>query len=98
MICSETEILRDLERGSVPPIILVGGDNEYLSDRAFSAIRRTLLESGAGRSVESFSEGADLGVVLDSYRTHSLFGGARLLVVPEVNAFVSRKELASLLD
>lgn len=98
MICSETEILRALERGTCPPMILVGGDNEYLSDRAFSSIRRALLERDAGRAVESFSEGADLGVVLDSYRTHSLFGGARVLVVPEVNAFVSRKELASLLD
>src|SRR5688500_14315871 len=28
----------------------------------------------------------------------SLFGGARLIVVPEVNAFVSAKEIASLYD
>src|SRR5439155_7023702 len=32
----------------------------------------------------------------DSYRTMSLFGGSRLIVVPEVNAFISAKEIASL--
>ena len=32
-------------------------------------------------------------MVIDSYRTMSLFSAARLLVLPEVNAFVSAKEL-----
>ena len=44
------------------------------------------------------AQSAPLAAVLDSYRTGSLFGGGRLLIVPEVNAFVSAKELSSLLD
>jgi DNA polymerase III delta subunit len=48
--------------------------------------------------VENFAAGTDLGQVLDSFRTHSLFGGKRLLILPEVNAFVTRKEISSLLD
>src|SRR6266480_1332808 len=34
--------------------------------------------------------------IIASYRTMSLFASARLLIVPEVNAFVSAKELLSL--
>ncbi|HUF17501.1 MAG TPA: hypothetical protein VMS12_05590 [Thermoanaerobaculia bacterium] len=37
-------------------------------------------------------------MVLDSFRTRSLFGGQRVLVVPELHAFVSRKEIQGLLD
>lgn len=98
MILSEKQALERIRKGDLPPAILVGGDNDYLSRRAFSAIRTTLLELDPSHSVEPFAEGADLCTVLDAYRTHSLFGGKRLLLVPEVHAFVGRKELSSLLD
>src|SRR5204863_69473 len=49
-------------------------------------------------AIESFEAGTELVAILDSYRTGSLFGSGRLLIVPEVNAFVSAKELSSLLD
>ena len=81
----------------IPPVILVGGNNEFLVEEAFHRIRQEILKSGSGVQLETFPETADLAEVLDSYRTHTLFGGSRLLVLPEVNAFVTAKELAALL-
>lgn len=78
-------------------MILVGGNSDFLVDRAFRQIRQRLLERHPTIQVESYPETADLGVVLDSFRTMSLFGGRRLLILPEVNAFVTRKEVADLL-
>ena len=92
------KLLSAIRAGSPPPVILLGGNNDYLIENAFDEIRSTLLAKNPSMSVENFGEGADLGAVVDSFRTHSLFGGARLLVVPEVNAFVSKKEVKSLLD
>jgi hypothetical protein len=90
------KLLAEIEAGRIPPVILVGGNNEYLAAQAYTAIKSAIAER-PGVTVESFSEGADLGQVIDSFRTHSLFAGARLLCVPDVNAFVSKKELSSLL-
>ncbi|HVR44891.1 MAG TPA: hypothetical protein VMS56_15775 [Thermoanaerobaculia bacterium] len=94
----EGELLRSLDGKAEPPMILIGGDNEFLVDRAFHAVRERLLELDPSRGLESFSETADLASVLDSFRTHSLFGGRRLLVLPEVHAFVTRKELTALFE
>ncbi len=95
---TDTQILSAIAKGAEPPLLLVGGDNEYLVERAFAAIRRALVEGDPPRDVESFGSGADLAAVLDSFRTSSLFGGKRLLVVTDVHAFVTRKELSSLLE
>lgn len=92
------QLLTAVSSGKVPPIILIGGNNEYLVDNAFDEARSAILAKSPGMQVESYPEGADLGAVVDSFRTHSLFGGPRLLVVAEVNAFVTKKELKSLLD
>lgn len=81
-----------------PPVILVGGSSEFLAERAFHEIRDAIVAAMPDISVESFEPGAELAAVIDSYRTMSLFGGARLMVLPEVNAFVSAKELTSLFD
>jgi DNA polymerase III delta subunit len=81
----------------VPPVILVGGDNEYLSEQAFHSIRDAIASDSAVQ-VESFSEVTDLAAVIDSFRTMSLFGGRRLLVVPEVNAFVTKKQVSELYE
>lgn len=98
MILSEKQSLERIRAGELPRAILVGGDNDYLSRRAFSAIRTALIELDSSHSVEPFAEGTDLSTVLDAYRTHSLFGGKRLLLLPEIHAFVGKKELSSLLD
>ncbi|HUF18260.1 MAG TPA: hypothetical protein VMS12_09485 [Thermoanaerobaculia bacterium] len=92
-----SQILEKIDSRDIPPVILVGGDNEYLVDEAFTSIRDRLVASG-GFELEPYSETADLGAVLDSFRTMSLFGGKRLLAVPEVNAFVTKKEVSSLYD
>jgi DNA polymerase III delta subunit len=81
-----------------PPVILVGGSSDFLAEKAFHDIRDAIAAAKPGISIETFEPGTELASIIDSYRTMSLFGGARLLVVPEVNAFVSAKELSSLYD
>jgi hypothetical protein len=95
---TEARFLEVIARGAEPPLLLVGGDNEYLVERAFAAIRGALADGPPPRVLESFGSAADLALVLDAFRTGSLFGGRRLLVVTDVHAFVTRKELSSLLE
>lgn len=91
-------VLTQIEQNQPPRVLLVGGNSEFLSERAFHDIRDALVAKNPALSVESYEPGTELASILDSYRTGSLFGGARLLVVPEVNAFISAKEIASLYD
>lgn len=81
-----------------PSVILVGGSSEFLSERAFHQIRDAVVAANPGINVEAYEPGAELAAIIDSFRTMSLFGGPRLMVLPEVNAFVSAKELTSLFD
>ena len=91
-------VLAQIGKGSPPAVILVGGSSEYLAEQAFRELRDAIAAAKPGISVESYEPGTELAKILDSYRTMSLFGGARLLIVPEVNAFVSAKELSSVFD
>jgi DNA polymerase III delta subunit len=91
-------ILAQIEQNQPPRVLLVGGNSEFLSEQAFHDIRDALLAKNPALTVETYEPGTDLASILDSYRTMSLFGGARLLIVPEVNAFVSAKEITSLYD
>lgn len=91
-------VLKDIAAGQLPRVVLVGGTSDYLSEQAFHQLRDAIVAKQPSISVESFEPGTELAAILDSYRTMSLFGAARLLIVPEVNAFVSAKELASLYD
>lgn len=96
MPVSTQDLLKKIDAGKLPPVVLVGGNSEYLVEKAFAEIRDRVLAGNPAVQLEAFPETADLGVVLDSFRTMSLFGGKRLLVLPEVNAFVTRKEVADL--
>lgn len=91
-----TIVLAQIAEKNSPPVLLVGGSSEFLSQRAFHDLRDAIVAANPHIAVESFEPGSELAVVLDSYRTMSLFGAARLLIVPEVNAFVTAKELLSL--
>lgn len=91
-------ILAQIAAGKPPQVIMIGGASEFLAERAFRDIREAIIAATPGVNVDSFEPGSELATILDSYRTMSLFGGARLLIVPEVNAFVSAKELASLYE
>lgn len=91
------QLLKRIDSGELPPFILVGGNSEFLVERAFTQIRERILSRHHPIQLEPYGETADLATVLDSFRTLSLFGGKRLLVLPEVNAFVTRKEVADLL-
>jgi hypothetical protein len=91
-------VLRLIAAGNPPRVILIGGTSDYLAERAFVAIRDGVVAANPAMAIEAFEPASELSAVLDSYRTLSLFGGARLLVVPEVNAFISRKEIAALYD
>jgi DNA polymerase III delta subunit len=89
-------VLAQIAERKPPKVILVGGSSEFLSQRAFHDIRDAIVAASPNIALESFEPGTDLGDIIDSYRTMSLFASARLLIVPEVNAFVSAKELLSL--
>jgi DNA polymerase III delta subunit len=91
-------VLAQIEQNKPPRAILVGGNSEFLSEQAFHQVRDALVANNAALSVETYEPGTELASILDSFRTMSLFGGARLLVVPEVNAFVSAKGIASLYE
>src|SRR4051794_24915214 len=95
---SLTSILEKIAAGATPRAMLIGGSSEFLSEQAFREIRDAIVAKNPGVSVETYEPGTELARILDSYRTMSLFGGSRLLIVPEVNAFVSAKEISSLFD
>ncbi len=91
-------VLAQIVANKPPQVIMVGGSSDFLVERAFHDLRDAIVAARPGIALEAFEPGADLSAILDSYRTMSLFGGARLLIVPEVNAFVSAKEIASLYE
>lgn len=91
-------ILAQIAQKNPPSVILVGGTSDYLSERAFRDIRDAIVAANPNIAMESFEAGTELASIIDSYRTMSLFAAARLLIVPEVNAFISAKELMSLYD
>lgn len=89
-------VLAQIAEKAPPRAILVGGSSDYLSQRAFRDLRDAIIAANPNLAVESFEPGTELAAIIDSYRTMSLFASTRLLIVPEVNAFVSAKELLSL--
>jgi DNA polymerase III delta subunit len=89
-------VLGEIGANRLPRVLLIGGSSDFLSERAFHEVRDAIVAKNPQISLETYEPGAELAAILDSYRTGSLFGGARLLIVPEVNAFVSAKEIASL--
>jgi len=91
-------ILTQINEGKPPRVLLIGGSSDFLAEHAFHEIRDAIVAKNPGISVENYEPGTELAAILDSYRTMSLFGAARLLIVPEVNAFISAKEIASLYD
>src|SRR5687768_10145292 len=91
-------VLTRIAEGKPPRVLLVGGSSDFLSERAFHEIRDAIVAKNPSMTVETDDPGTELASILDSYRAGSLFGGSRLLIVSEVNAFVSAKEIASLYD
>lgn len=91
-------VLNAIGQGKTPRVLLVGGSSDFLSEQAFHEIRDAIVAKNPSISVEHYEPGSELPAILDSYRTGSLFGGARLLIISEVNAFVSAKEIASLYE
>lgn len=91
-------VLSAIADGKTPRVLLIGGTSDFLSEQAFHEIRDAIVSRNPSVAVETYEPGTELARILDSYRTGSLFSGARLLIVPEVNAFVSAKEIASLYD
>jgi DNA polymerase III delta subunit len=91
-------ILSQINEGKPPRVLLIGGSSDFLAEQAFHEIRDALVAKHPQISVENYEPGTELAAILDSYRTLSLFGGGRLLIVNEVNAFISAKEIASLYE
>ena len=93
-----TAVISQIAEGRIPPVILVGGSSDFLAEDAFRDLRDAIVAAKPGIAIEGYEAGSELAAILDSYRTSSLFASARLIVVSEVNAFVSAKELSSLYD
>jgi DNA polymerase III delta subunit len=91
-------VIAQIAAGKIPPVILVGGSSDFLAEDAFRDLRDAIVAAKPGIAIEGYEAGSELASILDSYRTMSLFAAARLIVVSEVNAFVSAKELSSLYD
>src|ERR1700686_1916951 len=91
-------VLAQIAEGHIPSVILVGGSSDYLAEDAFRDLRDAIVAARPGLAVEGYEAGSELAAILDSYRTMSLFGSGRLILISEVNAFVSAKELTSLYD
>src|ERR1051325_9216053 len=91
-------VLAQIAAGKPPATLLVGGTSDYLSEQAFRDLRDAIVAANPSIALQTFEPGTELASILDSYRTLSLFSAARLLIVPEVNAFVSAKELTSLYE
>ncbi|HXI14363.1 MAG TPA: hypothetical protein VNM92_17225 [Thermoanaerobaculia bacterium] len=93
-----SKLLELIDANKIPSVILIGGDSEFLAARTFMDARDRIQKAVPGIAIQPFAETADLTTVIDSFRTHSLFGGRRLLLVPEVNAFVTKKEVTALYE
>jgi DNA polymerase III delta subunit len=91
-------VLEQIEQNQPPRVLLIGGNSEFLSESAFHRVRDAIVARNSAINVEVYEPGSELSTILDSFRTMSLFAGSRLLIVPEVNAFVSAKEITSLYD
>src|SRR5216684_209420 len=84
-------VISQIAEGKIPPVILVGGSSDYLAEDAFRDLRDAIVAARPGLAVEGYEAGSELAAILDSYRTMSLFGSGRLILISEVNAFVSAK-------
>src|SRR4051795_8451001 len=93
-----TSVISQIAEKKIPPVILVGGSSDFLAEDAFRDLRDAIVAAKPGIAIEGYEAGSELAAILDSYRTSSLFASARLIVVAELNAFVSAKQLASLYD
>src|SRR3954469_22131815 len=93
-----TAVLAQIAEGKIPPVILVGGSSDFLAEDAFRDLRAAIVAKKPGLAVEGYEPDSDVAAILHSYRTMSLFGSGRLILISEVNAFVSAKELSSLYD
>lgn len=91
-------VVTQIAQGTPPRVLLIGGSSDFLAEQAFHEIRDAFVAKNPQITVENYEPGTELASILDSYRTLSLFGGARLLIVNEVNAFISAKEIASLYE
>lgn len=90
--------LAQIAGGNTPRVILIGGSSDYLAEKAFRDIRDAIIAKNLGIAVETFEPATELASIIDSYRTLSLFSTTRLVIVSEVNAFVSAKEIESLYE
>lgn len=86
-----------LERGPLPPLLVVTGEVPYLKERLIAAAARA-----AGGAVETFasrpgeSDAAAFERLLQEWTTATLFGGARLIVARGADAPVGRGRIARL--
>src|SRR5205823_5903143 len=91
-------VLAQIAEKKIPPVILVGGSSDFLAEDAFGDSRAPTAAGKPGFAAGGNEPGTGPPASHAPYRPMSLFPAARLIVVSEVNAFVSAKELSSLFD
>jgi DNA polymerase-3 subunit delta len=92
-----SEFLESAEKHAAKPFAVFSGGEAFLVRTALAALRRAVLGDEIDRdlALARFDAGAvRLSDVLDALSTAPLFGGRRLVVVDDADAFVTRYRAA----
>jgi DNA polymerase III subunit delta len=89
-----TEFLRAPAPATLPPVIVLFGDEPYLQQEVLHRLCAALAgDSGEEASLTLYSgtdESLELKTVLDELRTVSMWGGSRVVIVEDADDFVTR--------
>jgi DNA polymerase-3 subunit delta len=93
------ELLRRIESGTIPPVVVVAGGEQFFVDRAVSALRKAVIGDGPSGFNEDVFEGKSaLAVrISDAARTLPMLAKLRLVLVRAVDAMAAA-ELDKLAD
>ena len=93
------ELLRRIESGTIPKVVVVAGGEQFFVDRAVSALRKAVVGDGPSGFNEDVFEGkAALAVrIIDAARTLPMLASLRLVLVRGVDA-IAAAELDKLAD
>ena len=91
---SPEQALAEIEKGAIKPVYLLYGPEYYYRRQLVTALRQHVLKDvdPAFCYSEYNAKDAPLAKVLDDLRTMPFFGGRRLVIVEEADAFLREKK------
>lgn len=90
-----SKLLKPSDKTEVPPVVAVAGDQRFLKVACLRELGRRVLGEDDEFGPSRFpGESVDLKVVLDELATVSMWGGRRLAVVEDADAFVTSNRAA----